>query len=318
MKCLKINFADFGKIDPEKNWITDLLRTRYTVQIDDNPDYLFYSTGGQDHHRYDCIRIFYTGENLIPNFNYCDYAIGFHRLTFANRYFRFPLWALDSQGIQSALNQNFFKTEEEALNRGFCACVIGNSQQTDGARLAFFNCLNQYKKISSGGRWNNNVGGPVANKVDFQSHYKFSMAFENTQAEGYTTEKILDAYAGHSVPIYYGDPTVIQDFNPDSFINAHDFDSWDSLVNYIQKIDTDDRLYLKMLKAPVFQEGALQTYSFDNLMNFLSQIFDAPYAQAKKRAYFKPYQDIDCAHIKMKDFKQILKHQILKPFTKGK
>ena len=48
-------------------------------------------------------------------------------------------------------------------------------------------------------------------------------AFENTYAPGYTTEKIMDAFASGCVPIYYGDPLVVQDFNPDSFINAHDF-----------------------------------------------------------------------------------------------
>ncbi len=317
MKQIKINFADFGAINPENNWITNLLRTKYDVQISDKPDYLFYATGGQDHHKYDCIRIFYTGENLIPNFNYCDYAMGFHYLTFADRYYRFPLWALNESNIQSAQNKNFFKNSEEALKREFCACVIGNSRQTDGARFDFFNKLNAYKQIASGGRWNNNVGGPVADKIGFQSHYKFTMAFENTSTEGYATEKIMDAFAAHSIPIYYGDPLITKDFNPDAFINAHDFKSWDDLIEYIKKVDQDDALYLKMLNAPVFQPQALEKYNKAKLLDFLSVIFDAPYESAKRRTYFKPYQDIDYRHMKVRDVKQILKYFVLRPFKKG-
>ncbi|RVY51975.1 fucosyltransferase, partial [Helicobacter pylori] len=37
-------------------------------------------------------RVFYTGENEVPNFNLFDYAIGFDELDFNNRYLRMPLY----------------------------------------------------------------------------------------------------------------------------------------------------------------------------------------------------------------------------------
>ncbi|PUB99709.1 fucosyltransferase, partial [Helicobacter pylori] len=37
-------------------------------------------------------RVFYTGENEVPNFNLFDYAIGFDELDFNNRYLRIPLY----------------------------------------------------------------------------------------------------------------------------------------------------------------------------------------------------------------------------------
>lgn len=42
------------------------------------------------------IRIFYPPpENLVPDFNICDYAIGFHYLDFEDHYFRFPLYLVE-------------------------------------------------------------------------------------------------------------------------------------------------------------------------------------------------------------------------------
>ena len=62
--------------------------------LSNNPDYLFYSGFGYEHLKYNCIRIFFTGECITPDFNECDYAIGFDRLDFGDRYLRFPLFYL--------------------------------------------------------------------------------------------------------------------------------------------------------------------------------------------------------------------------------
>lgn len=43
MKTIKINFAGFWKgFDKEKNFITDVLKDRYNIEISDNPDYAFF------------------------------------------------------------------------------------------------------------------------------------------------------------------------------------------------------------------------------------------------------------------------------------
>ncbi len=57
-------------------------------------EYLFFSVFSQNYLDFDCIRIFYTGENIFPDFNLCDYAIGFgfEKLTIGDRYFADPLW----------------------------------------------------------------------------------------------------------------------------------------------------------------------------------------------------------------------------------
>ena len=71
-----------------------------TINSED-PDYIIYSGFGNDHLKYDCIRIFFTGECITPDFNECDYAIGFDRLTFGDRYARIPLYNI----LQSLLSR---------------------------------------------------------------------------------------------------------------------------------------------------------------------------------------------------------------------
>lgn len=308
MKKIKINYYDFGKnFNAENHYFTKLLRTKYDVEISNEPDYIFYTAGGNTHHTFDGIRIFWTGENIIPNFNYCDYALAFSHLSYLDRYMRLPLWALYKTQLEIALNPQTTLSDDAALNRSFCAVVIGNSLQTDGVRAQIFDALCQYKSVASGGKWRNTVGGPVPDKIAFQRNYKFSLAAENTKGDGYITEKILDSFASKTIPIYYGDASVVKDFNPKAFINANDFSTFDDLVAYVKQVDEDDELYLSIMREPVFQSGALDAVSDEKVLAFLSHIFDQPYEQARRRFYAKPYTDTDIYHLKQRDINDIFK-----------
>jgi hypothetical protein len=53
--------------------------------------------------------------------------------------------------------------------------------------------------------------------------YKFVVAFENSSAPGYNTEKLTHAIEADSMPIYWGDPEIGRSFNPGRFIDAHDY-----------------------------------------------------------------------------------------------
>ena len=125
-------------------------------------------------------------------------------------------------------------SDEELLARKFCNYVISNALSAD-ERSIMIEKLSGYKQLDSGGRYHNNVGGPVADKIEFAKGYKFSIAFENSGSRGYTTEKIMESFASKSVPIYWGNPDIAKEFNPDSFINCHDFASFDEAVEYVKK-----------------------------------------------------------------------------------
>lgn len=61
--------------------------------MSENPDYVFYSVFSNEYLLYpNAVRVFFTGENIAPDFQMCDYAIGFERLLFGDRYIRFPFY----------------------------------------------------------------------------------------------------------------------------------------------------------------------------------------------------------------------------------
>ena len=308
MKTIKIKLIDPDNSKPMQDFLLNLLSSKYNIEFSDNPDYLFYSVFGNTHHKYDCIRIFYTGENVVPNFNYCDYALGFNHLEFEDRYMRLPLWRMFyDDALNRALNKP--KMDETAFNRKFCAMVVSNVKQTDGFREEFFEKLDGYKQVASGGKYRNNVGGPVADKMEFQKDYKFSLAFENVASRGYCTEKILESFASYTIPIYYGDETAVEDFNPKAFINCHDYKTIDEVIERIRQIDNDPQEYLQILNEPVFKDGKLpEKYSDENILKFFSNIFDQPIEKAGRRKLIKPYMDVDYLHMKKRDAMLVIKH----------
>ncbi len=256
MKQIKAAFSDFWDVfDPENNFIMDALRRNFKVEISDDPDFVFCSIFGRKYLKYDCARIYYTGENIVPDFNLVDYGMGFGEITFYDRYLRLPHYVLYPRACELALEKPSL-TDEKLLERKFCDYVISNAVSCE-ERGQMIEKLDAYKKLDSGGRYHNNVGGPVADKIEFAKGYKFSIAFENSPSRGYTTEKIMESFASSSVPIYWGNPDIANEFNPDSFINCHDFRDFDEAVEYIKRIDNDDELYLKMAKAPIVREGSL-------------------------------------------------------------
>ena len=74
--------------------------------------------------------------------------------------------------------------------------------------------------------------------------YKFTIAFENSCATDYVTEKFFEPLLGGSVPVYLGAPNV-EDFAPgDScYISTKNFNSPRDLAEYLQKLDRDPQLF---------------------------------------------------------------------------
>jgi len=59
---------------------------------------------------------------------------------------------------------------------------------------------------------------PLQDKWDGLAPYKYSIAFENTVAPGYVTEKLFDCWVAGCLPLYYGAPDVERHFPADALI----------------------------------------------------------------------------------------------------
>ena len=272
-KTIRIKFVDFyPNFRPEKAPLWKRLWDFYTVELSDNPDWLVYSVFGNEHLNYNnCVKIFFTGENQAPDFNFCDYAFGFDYIDFGDRYMRLPLWLLYPNDIHAMLHKHERQTLDSKTD--FCSFVVSNPHGNE-ARAQFMEKLSEYKQVHSGGRWRNNVGGPVADKLAFQKKHKFSMAFENACHPGYTTEKIVQSFAAQTVPIYWGDPRVAETFNKEAFINCNDYPDWESMIARVKEIDQNDVLWLKMIETPALRDPEIIHKSLTDLEAFLQHIFD--------------------------------------------
>lgn len=247
-------------------------------------DYIIHSIAGHDAIRYSGVRIFVTGELISANYNICDYSLSFDRLQFADRHLWFPLIKLYSDAYRNLKKQRRPFADIIAEKTEFCAYVMSNTKNSALERTRIADVLNSYKTVNCGGRWNNNVGGPVADKHAFQRKHKFVIAFENHSSPGYLTEKFAEAAMVDAIPIYWGDPEIGKYFNTKAFINCHDFDSLEAVVARVKEIDQDDALYREILEQPWFVGGVEPAALADeNLLNFLRNIFDQPKENAYRR-----------------------------------
>ena len=284
---VKVRFMDYWSGFDDSYLVLQILRKHYDVEICKDADYFFFSCMGESHWSVPSrgIKIFHTGENIVPDFNACDYAIGFEWMDYGDRYLRCPLYLFYERDLLEKMVHKHELPDDwnpETEKTGFCSFVVSNHR--NALRNEAFEKLSRYRRVDSGGRFLNNVGGPVADKFAFDSRHKFSLCFENGSHSGYTTEKLMEALAARTVPIYWGDPDVGKVFNTKSFINVPDYASLDEVLLQVQELDRDDDRYLAMLCEPALLPGTPTIdEQLQELESWLIHIFEQPMEEAVRR-----------------------------------
>lgn len=263
-KSIKIKFTDWGNYSDDaqktgnfeyRNIILESLEKTYRVELSDNPEVVFCGIFGNDFIHYDCIRVLYSCEEYAPNFNAYDYAITIYEgYSYKDRVYTGVASLLEEKAKRDhdlALKKHLFTEEDLKAKIGFCSYIQSNETVGNKPREEIFRLLNQYKSIDAGGKHLNTIGYRVDDKVAFESNYKFSISFLNSNTYTYQ-DRPTDSFAAKTIPIYYGNPDIAKIFNPKAFINCHDFKCFEDVVDQVKKIDQDDELYLSMLKEPAF------------------------------------------------------------------
>jgi hypothetical protein len=292
---IRIDFCDFWRhLDKEDNFFYNLLRERFDLCLSERPDFMIYSNNGDVHRVHNCVKIYYTHEPIRPDFRECDYALTSFHIDDA-RHLRLPYYVVLYPSPEALLRaaENPAGGTIPAQRSKFCSYVVsGHSRRKNKNRLEILQKLSRYKRVDSGGRFLNNIGGPVGGgyegKIKFMREYKFHIAFENTLLPGYTTEKLPQAMMAQTLPIYWGNPRVGEDFNPRSFVNASDYRDLDALVEKIIELDRDDGRYQSYLSEPYLPENK-PTEWFDRrrLLDRFEQIFDTarPAVRPRRRGF---------------------------------
>ena len=282
---IHLSFTDFWpSFNPTNNFLLDLFKkiysgvsTRTTVQ---NADVLIYSCFGNNHQHItnsNILKIFYTGENLRPNFNACNYSLSFDFDDYNGYNVRLPLWLfyIDwfNKGKEYGNPMPVLSPDKlennEYFNRPktkFC-CLVNRHLAND--RNTIIQHLSNYKQLGLyGAPFGNTIVTGEDSKYKTIADYKFNICFENANYPGYHTEKLLHAKSAGCIPIYNGAKTVEQDFNKECFINYQDFNNMDDFCQYIKEIDNNDDLYNKIKNQPLFTSPI----SLDKTMESISKL----------------------------------------------
>lgn len=276
MKKIYVDYIGFWKgFDKENNFISNILKKKCEVVVSKNPEFVFVSSFYEpfEYAKYDCVRIFYTAEPFSPDFVSFDYCIGFDHINANDRYLRYPYYALrwnEKQEKNKYHKLNKDKAIEELKRKDhFCNFIYSHDTKSH-LRERVFNKLSEYKKVDAvGSLLNNQINGYKVsygeNKDSFLRKSKFTIAIDSLAFPGFITEKIIEPFFCHSVPIYFGDPTVSDYFNENSFIKISDEQKLDEMIERVIELDKDDDKYIEMLmQSPFIDEKHIENLNNAN------------------------------------------------------
>lgn len=282
---MNICYLDFWPgFDINCNWFNLALKECFNdINIITNPskaDVILASSFGYERYKHKdikAVKIFYTGENERPDFNFADYSLTFDFDDYDGRNFRLPHWMLyvnwwnepNFPHARISLEQlNKKWNGEEIYNRpNFCSIIIGNPVKN---RLDVARKLNEYKEVHGYGNVFNNFYSGC--KVKLLENYRWNICFENSIYKGYVTEKIFEAKVAGCIPIYYGhEESVGIDFNSKCYINVANLNGINQLYDLIYFYENDKNAFLELSGQELFSD---RIPNLNELYEYLRKIIE--------------------------------------------
>jgi GR25 family glycosyltransferase involved in LPS biosynthesis len=238
-------------------------------------------------------KIFFSAENWgIPKENTYDLHLTPYRIE-NEKHMRLPTWMIFIDWFNTSAGLDTIQKDDNpnrmplrlAMNShpksfndrtDFCGFVVSNP--ISKFRNDAFKALDSYKRVNSGGELYNNIGTRLSlkypgggcgdiPKYNFFSNHKFALSFENSQASGYITEKLLHSKMAGCVPLYWGDKDTDSDFVSGSFINVSQMTSPEQIVKVVQKLEENPEICSKIASTPILDEEKKQ-----NALNIISKL----------------------------------------------
>ena len=254
MRPLRVAFSDhYPGFVPRRNRIWKALAARYRLELSEDlakADLLVFGDFSNDHWAYSGKKVYLTGENMLPDFDQCDLAFTPAETPDEPRAVRLPLYAQVLDDAAELIRPEGYDATPHLGRPGFCSFVVSNGLCRTRNRI--FKAIHRRRPVASGGRHFNNTGGPVPDKMGFLRGFRFNIACENSRSPGYITEKLIDPILAGSVPVYWGAPDVLRDFDPRCMINASDYATLDELADAVLRVDADPAARRRILESPVF------------------------------------------------------------------
>jgi len=160
------------------------------------------------------------------------------------------------------LQSNCARHREKAF--GDLSKLFNETQQTNEQQVVHQRKVHYGQKCAGRSYTNaSNVERAPASKRDYKwvenyklfQQYRFGLVMENLSKRGYMTEKIINAFLGGTIPIYYGSkPDVLEVFHPQAFV-YWDIDNPQPAMERIRYLETNQTAYDEVLSGPILKDG---------------------------------------------------------------
>lgn len=289
---IKIAYINFWKDSFNDKYLSNFIKNNldsniFHVNYKENPDILIASVNGNintiDTIKAKC-KIFFYGENLdrYPPYNNIellkskfDIIAGFKYTNKKEKIYRFPLWLIyypfynlndKDDNIINYIENKY--SENIKKNKTMFSTLISRHDR-GGQRKKIYDVLSNYGNIYCAGVFNNNtkkIGQTQKEKIDYISNSIYNICPENSSYEGYTTEKIFQAFEAGTIPLYWG-----HDLPEKEILNKNKYCFCNIKDNNILKQQIQDVVLNKdkYIEGKIFNENAkniIETY-YNDLIN---------------------------------------------------
>ena len=265
---------------PHRMWLYRFMKNR---EIKTNPT--FFSVFGYRWFlkKYKGKKVFFSGENLSDGcldkrllsfsdhcLNEVDLSLGYDYIK-NPKYMRFPLWIMyfvkpemsykDLEKQITSINASSYRLNKE---RTQFTCQISHHDK-NGIRKKLINLCNEIDQVTCAGNFMNTTEDLLLkykdDKQKYLRNFKFNICPENASNKGYVTEKIIDAFVGGCIPIYWGggkkewiEPDI---FNHRAFLYYEEGNE-EELLLQIEELWENKEKYTAFIEHPPFMPNAAE------------------------------------------------------------
>ena len=109
---------------------------------------------------------------------------------------------------------------------------------------------------------------PLEYKEDSLVDYRFSIVIENSKAENYFTEKLIDCLAVGTIPIYWGCPNIGKFFNPNGIISFNTMEELNNIMPTLNEEFYNSKLeFIKQNLEKSKEYNKTEDWIFENILN---------------------------------------------------
>jgi len=154
----------------------------------------------------------------------------------------------------------------------------------------YFHLLSSYKKVTALGKACSTKDNSCTRFINtpeqtyndiavrFYASFRFVLAIENKWLDGYVTEKIINPIMAHSVPLYWGHPSVFKYINKKRVIYLPDYTD-EGLLSYIDSLT--DEAYQSIIDEPWYTEKGIPDTITKTVQEQLTNLFTNQHPSTK-------------------------------------